>query len=167
MAVANTLATIVSNLDATPVKRNDLDLSGARVRKIVSTLELAVADDDGSVYRMARVHSSWSVHAIRKYHDAITSGTDFDVGLYRTAEDGGAVVDINAYADAVDISSADVAGTEIGCEARDVANIGNKVWEDAGLTADPNLWYDIAFTGVTVGAAAGTLSAVIEYSAGN
>jgi hypothetical protein len=37
------------------------------------------------------VHSSWLVKGVRKFHDAITGGTSYDLGLYRTAGDGGAV----------------------------------------------------------------------------
>jgi hypothetical protein len=38
-------------------------------------VEVAAADDDNSVYRFARVHSSWSLRAIWLTNDALTAGT--------------------------------------------------------------------------------------------
>ena len=88
------------------------------------------------------------------------------MGLHDTAENGGVVVSVNAYADAVSLASADTVGTELAFEIRDIANIGQKVFEDAGLSADPGTEYDLTFTGVTVGATAGTLSVEVEILEG-
>jgi hypothetical protein len=37
------------------------------------------------------------------------------------------------------------------------------VWQDAGLSDDPNLWYDIVVVATTAGAAAGAISWNMEY----
>lgn len=167
--VANTKTNLVTNLDATPPVANSLNVMGAVLREQVGTVEIAAADADGSIYRLARVHSSWRISQLSVFNDAITSGAVFDVGLYATAEDGGAVVDANAYADNITLVSASLTGTEIlfeGGSAVGVEDIEQAVWENAGLSADPNCFYDICFTGDTVGSGAGTVSLRTRYVAG-
>jgi hypothetical protein len=162
MAVVNTKSASVTNADAAPQVLNDLQIAGGKVKCLRAVVEQGASDNDGSVFRLARIHSSWLVKSVRKFHDAITGGISYDLGLYRTAGDGGAVVDADAYASAVSLASADAAGVQIAFEARDVANIEKKVWQDAGLSSDPNLWYDLALTGNTVGSTGGTIGLDIE-----
>jgi hypothetical protein len=166
MATVNTLTDIVSNLDATPKVINALNLMGAVVREQVGTVEIAAADDNNSVYRVGRVHSSWRVSEIMRFNDAITTGTDYNVGLYETAENGGAAKDENLFADAISLASASAVGVNDTFEALGVENIEKTVWEALGESSDPDRWYDLAYTGITVGSGAGTLSVRTRYVAG-
>jgi hypothetical protein len=166
MGTANTKCNNVTKLDATPRVMNPTYLMGGILKEQVGTVEIAAADDNNSVYRVGRVHSSWRISDIVRYNDAITSGADFDVGLYDTAENGGAVVNINCFADAVSLVSASVTGTKDLYEAGSdvgVEDIEQRVWEMAGLTEDPGKFMDVCYTGVTVGSGAGTLSVKIRY----
>jgi hypothetical protein len=166
MGTANTKCNNVTNLNATPRVMNPTYLMGGILKEQVGTVEIAAADDNNSVYRVGRVHSSWRISDIVRYNDAITSGADFDVGLYDTAENGGAVVNINCFADAVSLVSASVTGTKDLYEAGSdvgVEDIEQRVWEMAGLTEDPGKFMDVCYTGVTVGSGAGTLSVKIRY----
>lgn len=168
MATVNTKSNIVTNLDATPRVMNSLNLMGAVVREQVATIAVAAADDNNSTYRMCRVHSSWRISEMTMFNDAITTGTDYDIGLFRTAEDGGAVVDANAYADAVSFASGSLTGVQVLFEAGSAVGlekIENAVWQNAGLTADPGVWYDVVLTGITVGSGAGDLSMRLRYVA--
>jgi len=168
MAVVNTKSTIVTNLDSSPPVKNDLAIIGGVLREAIGTVEIAAADCDTSVYRMVRVHSSWRISDIKRYNDAITSGTDFDVGLYETAENGGAVKNINCFADAVSLASGVVVGIEDLFEAggdEGIEDIGKRVWEYAGDTSDPGKFYDLCYTGVAVGSGAGTLTVKVRYIA--
>lgn len=168
MGVANTKTNSVTNLDTTPAVLNPLYLMGGVLREQVGTVEIAAADDDTSVYRLGRVHSSWRISELTLFNDAITSGSVYDVGLYRTAADGGAVVDANAYADNITLVSASLTGTQLmyeGGSAVGVEDIEQQVWQHAGLTADPNVWYDICFTADTAGSGAGTISLRTRYIA--
>ena len=167
MGVVNTKSTPVTNADATPSKKTAALIAGGRLRSIVALVEIAAADSDLSVYRFARIKSHWRIVSIRKFHDAITSGTAYEFGLYDTAENGGLVVDADAYAQTVDISSADIIGAEIAYEKRDVSKINDQVWQDAGLSADSQKEYDLAALATTVGSAAGTLALVIQYVDGS
>lgn len=170
MGTANTKCTTVTNLDATPATLNDKRLMGGILKEQVGTVEIAAADDNNSVYRVGRVHSSWRISDIIRYNDAITSGADFDVGLYDTAANDGAVINVNAFADAVSLASASVTGTNDLYEAGSdvgVEDIEQEVWQMAGLSSDPNKFMDVCYTGVTVGSGAGTLSVKIRYVDGD
>ena len=166
MATANTKCNNVTNLDATPRVMNPTYLMGGILKEQVGTVEIAAADDNNSVYRVGRVHSSWRISDIIRYNDAITSGADYDVGLYDTADNGGAVINVNAFADAVSLTSASLTGTRDIYEAGSdtgVEDIEQQVWQMAGLTEDPGKFMDVCYTGVTVGSGAGTLSVKIRY----
>lgn len=166
MAVVNILANAITNADASPRVANSSYLEGGVLRSSVGTVEVAAADSDGSTYRFCRVPSGARVHSIRVYCDSITAGTSFDFGLYKNAADGGAVVDVDSFSSAVDLSTAITTGTEIRFEAADIAQIEKRMFEQAGvaLTVDPFLEYDIVATGNTVGSAAGTISISVSWT---
>lgn len=169
MGTANTKSIAIQNAEATPRVFNRYQSDGGVLREKIGTVEIAAADDNDSVYRMVRVHSSWRISGIKRYNDAIASGTDFDVGLYETEENGGAVKNINCFADAVSLASAIVVGVEDLFEAgsdEGVEDIGKLVWEFAGDTSDPGKFYDLCYTAVVVGTAAGTLTVRVRYVAG-
>lgn len=168
MAVANTKSTQVSNGDASPPVLNATYAGGGGVlRRVAGTVETAAADDDTSVYRLARVHSSWVMNSIIILNDAITGGTSFDVGLHDIAANGAAVVDADLFADAVDLSSARKAtgGVEVRFDrsGSDLPDLNKTIWELLGLSVDPGKWYDLTLTGNTVGSAAGTISLIATY----
>lgn len=165
MATVNTKSTQITNGDAGPTTLTNNQIVCGRVLSAVGTLELAAADDDTSTYRFVRVHSSWLILSVKVFCDAITSGSSFDCGLYQTAANGGAVVDVDLFASAVSLTSAITVGTEIRFEAADIAGIEKPVWELAGLTYDPNRWYDVVLTANTVGSAAGTVTLLVLAAA--
>jgi hypothetical protein len=168
MATVNLKSNIVTNLDATPKVLNSLNIMGAVLREQVATVEIAAGDDNTSTYRLGRVHSSWRISELTMFNDAIQSGSDFDLGLYATAEDGGSAVDANAYSDAVTLVSGSLVGVQNLFEAgspKGVEDIEQAVWQDAGLTADPGVWYDVVLTSTTVGSGAGTVSLRMRYVA--
>ena len=59
---------------------------------MVGSIAKAASDNDGSTYRIARVHSSWRILSILMFNDAFAAAAGWTVGLYRTAADGGAAV---------------------------------------------------------------------------
>lgn len=170
MGTANTKSTAITNNDSSPPVMNDPRIDGGVVRSKVGTVEIAVADDNASVYRMVRVHSSWRLDEVTLFNDAITSGATFDLGFYDTADNGGAAVNANAIADNIAMTSASLTGTQLlfeGGSDNGVENIEKKVWEMVGgLSADPNKYYDLCFTGDAVGSGAGTVSLRCRYVAG-
>jgi len=167
MTVANTRSTAISNRDALPRVPSPAHLVRGSLFEGVGTVQVAAADDNGSVYRLARLRSSDRVSQLTLFSDAITGATAFDLGVYRTADDGGAAVDDDLFATALDLSAAQ-AGTEVLYEAgaARIDQIEKRLWERLGLSADPQVDYDLALTGDTVGTGAGTISLRVRFCAG-
>lgn len=163
MAVVNTKATAISNADATPLVITNRIITRGPVFAACGTVEVAAADDDTSVFRFVRVPSNARVISILRSNDAITAGTSYDIGLYQTAQNGGAVASATVFANVVDLSSAG-AQVESRFENSNIDTIEKRLWELLGLTADPRVDYDIAMTANTVGTAAGTISLEVRYT---
>jgi len=167
-AVANTKSTIVTNADAAPVDLTDSRVSHGRLREQVAKVEVAAGDDDGSVFRMFRVWSGWRITSIEIASDAIAGGTAYDVGVYQTAENGGAAVDDDEFASALDLSSASgFTDRTYEAGATEIDKIEQPLWERIGETSDTKRWYDICLTGDTVGTGAGTIAARLRYVDGS
>lgn len=145
-------------------------VSGAPLLCFTFNFEVAAADDNDSVYRLARLPANAILVKGEIFADAITSGTDWDLGLYKPGV-GGAVVDIDLFADGLDIASGEAITaplnllTNLG-GADPVGNVGKKIWELLGLTVPGRQDYDLALTARAVGSAAGTVSGIIWYIEG-
>ena len=141
---------------------------GDRLHTVTQIFEIAAADDNNSVYRLATLPATAIITEIRIFNDAITGGTDFNLGIYEAGE-GKPAKDDNIFGDAIDLSSANsFSGSGVGLnglENLDIAD-ANKNLRELTPTPDPigsHTSYDIALTGITVGTAAGTVRVVISY----
>lgn len=158
MAVANGKSTVVTAMDADPRTLVDSILNRGEVFVSSGIATIAAADDDTSVYRVVRLPADVRILSIRIRHAAITAGTDYDIGAYRTLADGGAVVDKDSLADGLDLSSARGVATEVLLSNLASVSSEQRLWDmQSGITADPHTEYDIALTANTVGSAAGTV----------
>lgn len=142
-------------------------VSGGKVVVMVATEELAADDDNGSVYRFFKsVPSNLIPVEITIVNDAITNGTDFDLGLYKVGV-GGAEVDKDVLMDGQTLANAltRATGHQLGLKDVDAANIGKTL---AALSAqiEPDPAYDICLTGNVVGTAAGTVSVIAKFIQG-
>jgi len=167
MAVVNTKSTNITNSDATPVTKLSSAIDAGNLKFKIATLAVAAADDDTSVFRFVRVPSNAVIIKMDLFNDAITSGTDYDFGIYQTAANGGTVVNADAWGKAVDLSGARVAPLDIvheGGSDSPIENCYKRVWELAGLTADSGREYDICATANTVGSGAGDITLKVYYS---
>lgn len=164
MAVENKKSTLVTNADAKPADLSSPIIAHGRKREQVGVLEVAAADDDGSVFRFGRVWSGARVSKIEYANDAMTGSTAWEVGVHETADNGGAVVDADEFASALDLSSAH-AFTDVTYEAvaTEIDKVEQPLWQRIGLTEDPKKWYDITATATTIGSAAGTVALRITY----
>lgn len=169
MAVANTKSTAVSNMDATPRVISSSFISGGQTQAAVGMVEVAAADDNASVYRMVRIPSSARILRLEVLNDAIAGGTSYDLGLYETAHyltdavTAGAAVNDDVFATAIDMTVARSLPLDAMFEVLDIVDVEKRVWELAGLSADPMRQYDICFTADTVGTGAGTLVLRAEW----
>jgi len=144
---------------------NAREAGGTILYSSIITFDNADADSNGSIYRIARIPSNIILKNIQIRNDALTSGTDWDVGVYQTSENGSAVVDANYFADALDLSSAHICGSELsGIKDLPVADSSKALYEMLGVTlGDEPEYYDLALTANVVGSAGGTISVLIEY----
>lgn len=143
--------------------------AGSNLSAAYATFEVAAADSDGSVYRVFKgLDPNLVPIAILVACDAITDGTDWDLGLYAT--NLGAVVDKDAFMDGQTLASAVDFGFDTcldGMDAVAIENYGRKLYEHAGHDVTTKLEsYDLAFTANTVGSAAGTVAVLLLYVQG-
>jgi len=138
--------------------------AGSQAWPLFVTFETLAADDDGSKYRLFKGLAADLIPvSMTIMCDAITAGTDYDVGFYKP--DLGAVIDKDNLADGLDLSSA----SKVLDGLKDVAieNRGKRLFELAGHTQAQRLpAYDIVLTANTVGSAAGTISAILWVKQG-
>jgi hypothetical protein len=162
--MANVNTDLVTNFVAVPQVLNSASQLHGVKRVATGTIALAAGDlsvDD--TVMLAPIPSNASITSIKLFNDDLDSGTTntADVGLYNTDL---SVVDADAYASAItDLRGAVTVGTEVAFEARNINKMGQKVWQDAGLTSDPALTYFVGIGFPAAGDQAGDLSFVIEY----
>ena len=162
--MANVNTDLVTNFVAVPQVLNSASQLHGVKRVATGTIALAAGDLSGDdTVMLAPIPSNASITSIKLFNDDLDSGTTntADVGLYNTDL---YVVDADAYASAItDLRGAVTVGTEVAFEARNINKMGQKVWQDAGLTSDPALTYFVGIGFPAAGDQAGDLSFVIEY----
>ncbi len=137
--------------------------NGGKIRMIRETVEIAAADSDGSKYRFARIPANSVIKQITIACDAITGGTDFDLGFYDSPDvNSGAVIDADALVDGQSLASA--SRTIDGTSNVNIADLHKKAWELAGISEKTSKLIDIVLTGNTVGSASGTVTITTIYS---
>jgi hypothetical protein len=162
--MANVNTDLVTNFVAVPQVLNSASQLHGVKRVATGTIALAAGDLSAEdTVMLAPIPSNASITSIKLFNDDLDSGATntADVGLYNTDL---SVVDADAYASAItDLRGAVTVGTEVAFEARNINKMGQKVWQDAGLTSDPALTYFVGIGFPAAGDQAGDLSFVIEY----
>lgn len=163
--MANVNTSLVANFVAVPQVLNPAEELHGVKRIAQGTIALAAGDLSASdTVMLAPIPSNASISSIKIFNDDLDSATTItaDVGLYTTAL---AVVDADAYASAItDLRDAVKTGTEVAFENRDINKMGQKVWQDAGLSSDPATTYFVGINFPAAGTTAGDLSFIIEYT---
>lgn len=158
---------IISDPASEPTVLNQPTSEGGKLRTISGTVELATTDIDAAdTIELCDLPTNASVKRILLYNDDLDAATGItaDVGLYTTAL---VVKDIDAYASVITtLQAANTLGVDVAFEARDIANINKRVWEDAGDSEDPGGLFRLVVTiNVVAGTAqAGTLSFLVVYA---
>ena len=156
-----------ANLAAGKLARPAL-IGGDKVVEMVATFELAAGDSNGSVFRIAQgLCPNLIPIEILINCDALTSSTDWDLGLYEMGVDG-AVVDKDIFMDGADLSG----GKAIGSEQNGLAdvvmeNLVKRLYEHVGETViNHKKGYDLALTANAIGTAAGTITVRARFIQG-
>jgi len=139
---------------------------------IVAIAEPANADDDGSVFRLAKALNPDLIPVkFELYNDTgMTGSIDWELGFYETSVDGvdGIAIDIDALLGTTDLSSANARGSAVDAlGAVDLADGQKRLYELAGDTqANKRLGYDIALTANDIGTVGGTILVVMTFVQG-
>ncbi len=171
MAVVTTKSAQITNRDATPRTFTNGGLVAGMLKQSQGFIEAVNGDSIASKYILCQIPSNAYGEVVKLYCDAITSGAG-DIGIYRTTADGGAVVDVDFYASAQSIAAAITTGTEVQHEAdatdagagNGLADLEKPLWQRLGLTADPNVTYDVVLTLTAATTAGGTLGLKVIYA---
>lgn len=168
MPVVNTMSDLISNIDGRlgsglPIILNSLLFAGGVSKKISSRITTGATDSAGSVYRFARVRSSWRLESIGIINDALGAGASYRVGLYASMQNGGAAVSNALFNAALSLSNANATPqeqlfVELGCSPAEQV-----VWQLLGLNSDPLLDYDLCLAAVTPGPNAGDVAVRVSY----
>jgi hypothetical protein len=171
MAVDLTLkSTAITNREATPAVHNNPGAGGVGIVKQVYGYYAAVPASLSltSIIRMVEVPSNAVVTSVRANSDAQTAGA-FDIGVYRTNRDGGAVVSQAFFTAALNCASAflDQECLTKATSLNTIAKRGQPLWQAVGLSADPKCMLDIALTVATTAVTTGTgaVSLLVTYVA--
>ncbi len=168
MGVVNTTCTAITNGDATPRVLSNPVIQGATVKENCGIVAAVSGDSIASTYRIGRVRSNARVSQILISNTAITTCAG-DVGLYKIAADGGAVVDADFFASAVSLATAQ-SNVDVTHEAGGTGNTYGDLtkkemplWQALGLTSDPNLFYDVVITLTAAAGSAGVVAGLTRY----
>lgn len=116
-----------------------------RLREGIGYVAPTAAAEAASKYFMFRVPSKARMSELLLTAADFTTAGAVDIGLWRTAEDGGAVVDQDYFCSALDLSGGPFARSNQMLESavNTIANSEKPIWEILALTTDPNVEYDV------------------------
>jgi hypothetical protein len=165
MAVVTVKSGAITNRDASPKVLSNPVLQGGRVKECSGTVEVTTGNDIASIYVLASVPSNARVSQVLVYSDDMGTATAADIGLYRTTADGGAVVDADFFASALSLNGGALNGSDVTHESGvyGVEDREKTLWEGLGLSADPQIMYDICATLTAAADVGGTLSVAVKY----
>lgn len=137
-----------TNARSTPSVATPASKSVGVLREAIGHWSPAADQADDSVMRGCRVPSNARISQVLICAADATTAGKVDVGVYQTEDNGGAVVDRDLFASALDLanSAAAAAGNgDITYESGEYtfAESGKPLWEVLGLSADPVREYDI------------------------
>jgi hypothetical protein len=114
-----------------------------------------------------QVPSNARISEIKLYSDDLGTTGTLDIGIYQTTANGGAVVDADLFASAVDVTTAALNGSlvtyEAGTATAQIDDIEKQLWEQLGLTEDPQRFYDVVCTAAANISTGGTISLRVRY----
>lgn len=146
MAVVNRNSVYIANAVAVPPVLNDPHLRNV-VKEAIGEVTPATDDSATSVARLLRVPTNARISELMITSAAFTTAGNVDVGVYRTAEDGGAVVDADFFASALALTAAQVKANILNeSTTNTLAKQQQPLWQALGVATDPGGYYDIAYT---------------------
>ena len=166
MAVADRFSGPITDRDASPRTKVDAAVMGGTEKFCVGTLETVSGDDIASTYRFFEIPSNAVMSDLKIYSDDNGTTAAGNIGLYQTTDNGSAVVDADFFASALNIAGGALNGTDVLHESAifGLEDAEKPVWEALGLSADPNLKYDVVMTLTAASDAAATITLKGRYT---
>lgn len=166
MAVVTTKSAYITNRDATPAQLSNARSANASLKQASGLVAIASGDSVASKYIFFSLPSNAVVSMMRINSPDIGTTTVGDLGLYRTTKDGGAVVDADFFASALSLKDGAMAFTVVLNESGvyPVTNMEKPLWQALGLTADPNVDYDVVLTLTGAADAAGDVLLQTQFT---
>lgn len=143
--MANLSSTLITNRDA--ARGVFSSLSTGPMRQTYQELTVSAAELNGHVLRFVEVPSIARIASVVLWSGALGGSSAGDIGVYRKAKDGGAVVDADFFGSAVSMVLA-VNGVEQSHESGvfTLTKRAQPLWQALGLSADPGATLDVAIT---------------------
>lgn len=137
--------TTYKTTDNTP--KSAITVAGSDSLFVLARATITNGNSSGSIYRIAEVPSNFVPVGGEVTCAALTGLDDVDLGLYETAEHGGAVISVNALADALDVTSALAPGAGLSpIENIAIANQGKALYSLASDVSSERQAYTLAIT---------------------
>ena len=152
--------------------RADAGEGGGKMRAAVIPLNVATGSiTNADTIRVASFKTNARILRLTAYIDALGTSGSIDVGFFKSdVYNDGAVVEVDTFADAYDVSSAvsaDIFETTAGgggSVTLDGTDRGKEIWELVGQTEDPGEQWDLVITVNNKGANNLTGTFFIEYT---
>jgi hypothetical protein len=144
------LSNAITNRNATPKVKNSPGTGGpSSLRDVQAYVTCSASMAATSTYRMLEVPSACYVRAVIIKSVGLGAGA-FDVGIYRTTDDGGAIAASGSeafFGSAVSLASAAI-GTDITNESttNTMAKQSQPLWQAIGMASDPGGLLDFVLT---------------------
>lgn len=167
-AVVTTKSSLIANRDAVPSIIKSRILQGAPIMHARGVVAIANGDSANSKLLLFSIPSNAVPISLRVSSPDIGTTTAGDIGLYKTTRDGGAVVDADFFASALSLSGGALSKSEALFESGviTIANSEKMIWEHLGLSADPQIPYDVVMTLTGAADAAGVPLFEMDYVIG-
>ena len=157
----------ITNRDATPRVLNNARLTGSVLMSATERVTMATGGHGvGTIHRLFEIPSNAVISRVFFSAPDIGTTTAADIGLYRTTNDGAAVVDADFFASAQALNAGPYDNVDITRESAVItpANRFQPVWQILGLTADPNVKYDVALTMTGASDGTGSVDVTVQYT---
>lgn len=151
MATVN--STWLGNATATPKVLTSANQSVGQLFAAKSAATISATQTSGDVIRMVRVPSNARIDIVLlTTGDATTAGA-INIGVWQTADNGGAVVDADLFASALALTGGPFTNSNQTWESGEYTYAESclPLWQVLGLSADPCREYDIAAQVTTTG----------------
>jgi len=143
--MANVNSTWITNAVATPPVLTNASVSKGELKEAVGVATVSASQASGDTIRFVRVPSNARVsEVLLSTGDATTAGA-VNIGVWQTANNGGAVVDADLFASALALTGGPFNNSDQTFESGEYtyAESALPLWSVLGLSADPGIEYDI------------------------